>query len=107
MANKNKKSLTSLEKDECDHGEYEEKVKLYKKTTEDGSTGFGKVHQIVNDYLNTGVLEEVCAENADCKNTEARDQQTFSVRMIFCLIDRHDSYIRKLRMYLFPGIFGF
>jgi len=67
-----------LRKDECDHSDYEAKIKLYKKTTNYGSEGFTKnQNQIVNDYLNTGDLEKVCADNADCKNTEVRDHRTF------------------------------
>ena len=81
--------LNSLDKDECNHAEYEDKVKLYKTTTIYGTKAFGKNNnQIVNDYLNTGVLEKVCANNADCTNTEVRDHRTFSVKTIFCSIDQ-------------------
>ena len=86
-------SVDSLITDECDHAEYEEKVKLYKATT---PSGLGKVHQIVNDYVTTGVLEEVCAENAVCTNNNARDQQTMD--SLLCKTRRRsfDSYVRKL-----------
>ena len=58
--------------DECDHAEYEDKVKKYKST----SNGLGRIHEIVNNYVRTGELKEVCAENAVCTNTEARNQMT-------------------------------